>query len=216
MTRKYTRRKSIKATKAKVYHPRKRSYAWRSLLYRQEKNFTIFCFIFCVLFFIASLYHSTNDINIFYYLSILLFFVGILFGGMARYHSSVLDCYKTMSELRKMDPFEFEHYVGNLLMKHGFQVQVTQGSGDFGADIMASKKGKKYIVQVKRYAKYNKVSSPEMQKFLGSMKIYGVDHGIFVCTSAYTSDAMKIADTHKIHLVDEVKLGKMIHNTLKK
>ena len=41
-----------------------------------------------------------------------------------------------------MDGWEFEEYCASILRKNGFShVEVTQGSGDFGIDVIAEKAG---------------------------------------------------------------------------
>lgn len=52
----------------------------------------------------------------------------------------------------EMEGHDFEYYCADLLRRSGFQeVEVTKGSGDFGADILAEKDGVSYAVQCKCY-----------------------------------------------------------------
>ena len=52
----------------------------------------------------------------------------------------------------EMEGHDFEYYCAGLLQRAGFQeVEVTKGSGDFGADILAEKDGVSYAVQCKCY-----------------------------------------------------------------
>ncbi len=45
-----------------------------------------------------------------------------------------------MSDVDTMNGHAFEHYVARLLTNEGFaEVTVTQGSGDYGVDILASR-----------------------------------------------------------------------------
>ena len=54
----------------------------------------------------------------------------------------------------EMEGHDFEYYCADLLRRSGFQeVEVTKGSGDFGADILAEKDGVSYAVQCKCYEK---------------------------------------------------------------
>ena len=49
-----------------------------------------------------------------------------------------------------LEGHEFEHYCAELLRKKGFiEVEVTKGSGDYGADILAEKDGVTYAIQCK-------------------------------------------------------------------
>lgn len=42
-------------------------------------------------------------------------------------------------------------FLGPLLESQGYNVMVTQATGDFGADLILRRKGKKIAVQAKRY-----------------------------------------------------------------
>jgi restriction system protein len=58
-----------------------------------------------------------------------------------------------MADIDKMDGREFEHYLGILFKNQGYSVNVTKASGDYGADLVIGKDGKKIVVQSKRYSK---------------------------------------------------------------
>ena len=52
----------------------------------------------------------------------------------------------------EMEGHDFEYYCADLLRDNGFhRVEVTRGSGDFGADILAVRDGVTYAVQCKCY-----------------------------------------------------------------
>ena len=128
-----------------------------------------------------------------------------------RRHKRLLNQYHTVARLREIDPTMFEHYVANLLKRHGFSgAKVCGASGDRGVDIVAYKDGQKIAVQCKRYGSANKVSSPEIQQFVGSMKIYKAGRGLFVTTSTFTREARAIASEQQIDLIGEIALARMI------
>ncbi len=55
-------------------------------------------------------------------------------------------------EMDEMEGHDFEFYCADLLREAGFQsVEVTRGSGDFGADILCERDGITYAVQCKCY-----------------------------------------------------------------
>ncbi|WEK56243.1 MAG: restriction endonuclease [Candidatus Cohnella colombiensis] len=58
-----------------------------------------------------------------------------------------------IADIDKMSGRQFEHYLNHLFKAHGFSVTVTQAAGDFGADLVISKDGRKLVVQTKRYSK---------------------------------------------------------------
>ena len=57
-----------------------------------------------------------------------------------------------LTELRKIDPFEFEEYIATIYQGWGYPCRVTKGQGDYGADIIAENDEEKLAIQVKRYS----------------------------------------------------------------
>ena len=54
-------------------------------------------------------------------------------------------------QIRSMDGLEFEHWVADLFRRGGFQVEITQPSGDHGVDLWASMGTRLVAVQCKRW-----------------------------------------------------------------
>jgi restriction system protein len=119
----------------------------------------------------------------------------------------------TLENLKAMSPKEFEYTTAEILRRLGYKdVKVIGGSGDLGVDILAVKDGKKVAVQCKKYIK-KKVSSPELQLFIGMMITeYKADYGIYVTTSYYTKDAYNLAMKHKDKL--EIWTGRTLAEIL--
>ena len=133
--------------------------------------------------------------------------------GQAWYDRHLLHRQTTIEQLRRISPAAFEHYTARLLGRHGYSAcKVSGGAGDRGADVTARRGNKAVVVQCKRYAAHNKVTSPEMQKFVGTVKITGAGLGLYITTSSFTSEAKAIANDTGIILIDAVKLSKMIRN----
>ena len=58
----------------------------------------------------------------------------------------------TLAQLDEMNGHEFEYAVADLLFHNGWRdVEVTQGSGDYGVDVLARRKNMRYGIQCKRY-----------------------------------------------------------------
>ena len=55
-------------------------------------------------------------------------------------------------EVDNMDGFAFEHFLKPIFERQGYLAKVTQGSGDYGADLILRKGRKKFVVQAKRYS----------------------------------------------------------------
>ncbi|WP_260504043.1 restriction endonuclease [Paenibacillus illinoisensis] len=45
-----------------------------------------------------------------------------------------------------MDGVQFEHYLGHLFRSYRYKAEVTKATGDFGADLIMSKEGKRIVV----------------------------------------------------------------------
>jgi restriction system protein len=110
-----------------------------------------------------------------------------------------------VAQLHALSPYEFEAYVRDLLGRLGYRdLRLNGGSGDLGVDIWGrTPEGKSAAIQCKRYAPGKNVGSPMIQTFIGMQKIHhGADIGLFVTTSSFTLDAMKLAQAHGIQLID--------------
>jgi len=120
----------------------------------------------------------------------------------------------TLENLKAMSPKEFEYTTAEILRRLGYKdVKVIGGSGDLGVDILAyNKDGKKVAVQCKKYIS-KKVTSPELQLFIGMMITeYKADKGLYVTTSYYTRDAYHLAMKHKDKL--EIWTGRTLAEIL--
>lgn len=113
--------------------------------------------------------------------------------------------------LMNMDPFIFEHLVGDLLEKLGYEnVEVTKRSGDGGIDVKADLTvygltNVKTAVQVKRYA--HNVSDSVVRELRGAAEVD--QRGLIITTSNFTRAAMEEAcakNKTPISLVDGEKL----------
>jgi restriction system protein len=102
----------------------------------------------------------------------------------------------------------FEEFVGTLLYKMGYQVDFTPKVGDYGVDIIATKGDKKLAVQCKRYK--SKVPIEAVYQVVGGIKHYGCNGGMVITNSVYTKNAIKLAESNGIKLIDREQLGKLI------
>lgn len=117
----------------------------------------------------------------------------------------------TLERLKSMDPKEFEYVVADMLRTMGYRdVRVIGGSGDLAVDITAKHGKDKVVIQCKRYTG-KKVTSPELQMFIGMMLTeYKATKGIYVTTSSFTQDAVELARRHGIELWDGDRLAEII------
>lgn len=117
---------------------------------------------------------------------------------------------QTIEQFQKMDPFEFERYVGWVFDKLGFKTKVTQEAGDHGLDIITSKDQGNYVVQVKRYKTEKLIGEEEVRNFYGSFVDTGAERGYFVTTSDYSKPAQEWAKNRPIELINGRELAKIV------
>lgn len=111
---------------------------------------------------------------------------------------------KTKIDMRKIDRMtgvEFENYFTKILLDNGFKsIQTTTASSDYGIDILCSKNGKKYGLQLKRYK--GKVGVAAVQEAVSGTIYYGAKIPCVVTNSFFTAQAIKMADKCNVILVD--------------
>ncbi len=121
----------------------------------------------------------------------------------------------------KINSFQyFERFVLNLLQAMGYgsfrkdAALLTATTGDEGIDgiIYQDRLGLEAVfVQAKRFTS-GSVGSPDIRNFIGSLAIKGVNKGVFLTTSVFTTEAIKTANEskqQKIVLLDGKDLAKL-------
>lgn len=91
-----------------------------------------------------------------------------------------------------MDGWEFENWSAEWLRKQGFyNVEITKGSGDYGADVLCSKDGVYYAVQCKKYS--GKVPYRAIEEVICAKNYYGTDRAMIFTNSELTPQADEAA-----------------------
>jgi restriction system protein len=100
---------------------------------------------------------------------------------------------RVQKNIEDMTGQEYERYVADKLLRRGFRkAEVTQASGDFGADIIATDAhGRKVCIQCKKYKK--NVGVKAVQEVIAASKYYGCDSGMVITTAQFTAAAKKMA-----------------------
>lgn len=103
--------------------------------------------------------------------------------------------------LRNMTGVDFERYVADKLRARGYHdVRFTPATGDYGVDILATKRGKVYAFQCKCYTGSVGVSAVQ-EVFSGSRK-YQADKAVVITNSRYTPNARTLAGDLGVSLWD--------------
>ena len=111
----------------------------------------------------------------------------------------------------EMEGHDFEYYCADLLAANGFlEVEVTKGSGDFGADILAEKDGITYAVQCKCYDK--PIGVKAVQEVYAGRDFYGRMVGVVMTNQYFTQPAVELAQKLNIMLWDRGYVDSMERN----
>ena len=108
----------------------------------------------------------------------------------------------------ELEGHDFEYYCADLLKEHGFsEVEVTRGSGDFGADILAEKDGISYAIQCKCYDK--PIGVKAVQEVYAGKDYYDCMVGAVMTNQYFTAPAVELAKKLKIMLWDRGYIDSM-------
>ena len=108
------------------------------------------------------------------------------------------DSYLDMDD---MEGHEFEYYCAELLERNGFiDVEVTKGSGDFGADIICEKDGVTYAIQCKCYDKV--VGVHAVGEVYAAKDYYDCMVAAVMSNQYFTEPAVKMAKKLNVILFD--------------
>lgn len=140
------------------------------------------------------------------------------------YHNIHIESIKNqiMDGIYNSDPGFFEKLVLKLLLTMGYgwdnEKSATHvgGPNDKGIDGVISQDQlglEKVYIQAKRYAKDNKVTQSEIQKFIGAINTAGADKGVFITSSSFTKGVQEQALNARnmtIILIDGEKLSQLL------
>lgn len=119
---------------------------------------------------------------------------------------------RTLREYMEMDPFEFEEFIGWVFEQQGYTTEVTKRSGDNGIDVLLTKDGKEYVVQVKRYKDGNNIPEASIRDFYGVIAAGKKEKGFFVTTSDFTQPARLWAEGKPIKLINGSQLVQAVQS----
>ena len=108
---------------------------------------------------------------------------------------------KKLKHFDMMDGREFERFCAELLKNNGFSnVEVTTGSGDFGADVLATKDGVTYAIQCKRQS--SNVGNAAVQEVFSGKAHYNTHLGVVMTNRFFTKSAKEQAKSSGVVLWD--------------
>lgn len=115
-----------------------------------------------------------------------------------------------LNDLELMSGHDYETFVGNIVEDCNWLVQVTKGSGDQGADVIAERDGVRIVIQCKLYA--STVGNKAVQEVFAAKSFYDCDYAFVVSNSTYTPSARKIAERTEVQLLHHDELPQILKN----
>lgn len=126
-----------------------------------------------------------------------------------------------VQRVRNLSPKFLELVILKLLNAMGYGSSLSNfehvgGPGDGGIDGIINEDSlglQRIYVQAKRYKEDSTVGRPEIQKFVGALSPLGASGGVFITTSAFSSDAReyaKLKHSAPIALIDGSEFGKLM------
>jgi restriction system protein len=109
-----------------------------------------------------------------------------------------------IQEIDEMSGFTFEEYLRTLFQRLGYQVELTRKRGDYGADLVITKQGRRTVVQAKRWSK--RVGVKAVQEVVAAKAIYRCDLMLVVANREFTQQARRLARANQVELWDRSQL----------
>jgi HJR/Mrr/RecB family endonuclease len=104
-----------------------------------------------------------------------------------------------LSHIDTLTGLEFEKYVAKYLRKQGFKTQITE-KYDLGIDIVATKDGVRYGVQVKRHK--GVVGANAVRQAVTALSLYDCDRAMVITNSYFSKTAIRLALSNDCILLD--------------
>jgi len=123
------------------------------------------------------------------------------------YHDEKTQTYGR-DDLNEYSGVDFETYVARVLKAHGFKdICGTPATGDQGADILARRGGRLFVIQVKRHR--TKVGNASVQEVAAALKFYDGDEAWVVTNSTFTPAARALAQKTGVRLLEGPDLASL-------
>ncbi len=118
----------------------------------------------------------------------------------------------TGRNIAEMSGEDFEREIRSRLEKLGCQCEMTPTTGDQGADLIISFKGRRIAVQCKRQA--SAVGNSSVQEVTAAKRFYKCDEAWVVTNSRFTKSALELARANEVTLIEGTELDRLHANLL--
>jgi len=109
-----------------------------------------------------------------------------------------------IDEIDNMPGGIFEEYLLTHFNQMGYLGSLTPKTGDYGADLILEKDGRRVVVQAKRWK--GSIGVDAIQQVIGAIKYYDANKGMVVTNSTFTENAYELANSNGIELWDRKEL----------
>ncbi len=123
-------------------------------------------------------------------------------------HKRLLNLRERMN-FDNMDGHEFEELCADILTANGYECNVTKGSGDHGADIIATLDGVSYAIQCKCFSQ--PVGNKAVQEAHAGKAYYNTMRAAVLTNSEFTPQAIEDAEKMNVELWDFEVLSDLIN-----
>lgn len=120
-------------------------------------------------------------------------------GVMLDYIDTILDGGEASNTI-PTDGIDFEHWCADQVRRQGWQVVVSQASGDQGVDVIARRNGTKVAIQCKRYS--NPIGNKSVQEAFTGAQNENAGYSCVIGTGGFTQAAKQIASNTGVKLID--------------
>jgi len=111
------------------------------------------------------------------------------------------------ADFTQMTGQDFEVYLMKLLTRLGYSVSGTSASGDQGADLLAKRDGRTFVIQAKNYS--GPVGNSAVQEVHAAIRYYSGDEGWVITNSTFTQAAKDLAQRTGVELIDGHELARL-------
>lgn len=112
------------------------------------------------------------------------------------------------AELDLLSGVEFEEFLAGLFRAQGYAAELTPTTGDYGADLILSKDGRRIAVQAKRYV--GSVGVAAVQEALSGMAYYQCHAAWVIATGAFTPNALELAEKSGVKMIGRSDIGNLM------
>lgn len=112
------------------------------------------------------------------------------------------------ADLDQLSGLEFEEFLAGLFRAQGYAAELTPSSGDYGADLILSKDGRRIAVQAKRYV--GSVGVQAVQEALSGQAYYQCHTAWVITTGTFTTNALELAKKSGVKMMGRSDIGNLM------